>query len=179
MDLTQWLSERKESVVGTWFAAALETYPSETQTFLTTQKDQFHNPVGHTLREGLEAIFDELLGSADFDKIAPVLDSIIKIRALQEVPPSHAVAFVFDLKGVIRRELRPADRTPRTPEELEAFDTKIDDLALRAFDLYMKCRERLCEIRSNEVRNMTAKLVERANDIFERYCKESREQKQP
>jgi hypothetical protein len=31
----------------------------------------------------------------------------------------------------------------------------------------MKCREKIYELKANELRNMTLKLVERANRIFE------------
>jgi hypothetical protein len=47
------------------------------------------------------------------------------------------------------------------------FESKIDDLALLSFDIYMKCREKIYELKSNEVRNMTFRLLQRANLICE------------
>jgi hypothetical protein len=37
-------------------------------------------------------------------------------------------------------------------EELSALETRIDRLALLAFDCYMKCREKIYEIRLGELR---------------------------
>lgn len=174
MGLAEHLSGRKKAVVKRWFDIAVATYPAETQAFFTTQKDQFANPVGYTFSQGLEAIFDELLGTTDFDKITPFLDDLMRIRALQDTPPSQAVAFIFDLKGVVRAELRQAKTDLRSlDEEFEALEAKIDYIALLAFDGYMKCREKIYDIKATEFRNMTSKLVERANALFERHYREA------
>lgn len=174
MDLAHHLSDKKRPIVKSWFDIAVESYPAETQAFLNRQKDRFANPVGHTLLQGLEALFDELSGATDFGKAASSLEDIIKIRALEDMPPSRALAFLFDLKGIVRRELGPAAASGSPfAEELSRFDEKIDYLTLIAFDLYLHCRERLYDIKASEARNRTAKLVERANDLFERYYKES------
>jgi hypothetical protein len=47
-------------------------------------------------------------------------------------------------------------------EQLSAFDSTIDDLALYAFDIYMKCREKIYELKANEAKNATFRLLQRA-----------------
>jgi hypothetical protein len=74
------------------------------------------------------------------ERIAPALDALIRIRAVQDLTASQAVGFVFLLKPILR-ELAPVD---------DSLNDRIDRLALMAFDKYMQCREQLADIRVNE-----------------------------
>jgi hypothetical protein len=132
----------RRAIVEQWFARAAETYPSQTARFLMGEKDQFRNPVGHALRDGLAILLQQLLGDMDLAHIEPALDAIVRIRAVQDFPPSQAVGFVFLLKQILR-EL-PAG------EEVAGLDRRIDQLALMAFDKYMQCREQVAQIRAEE-----------------------------
>lgn len=44
-------------------------------------------------------------------------------------------------------------------EELSDFDRKVEALALLAFDVYMRCRENLFEVRMTELKNRTNRLL--------------------
>ena len=113
MPLTGALAARKDAIVRAWLARTLETYPERTSRLLAKEPDPFRNPVGHALKEALPALFDELLGAMDAGRLAPLLDGIVRIRAVQDFSPSQAVAFVFLLKQVIREELgRPPHLYP-------------------------------------------------------------------
>ncbi len=86
-------------------------------------------------------------------KSVAALDEIIKIRAVQEFTPSQALAFVFLLKEAVRAELgSEEDRAPALPAELADLDRQIDQVALGAFDAYMRYRGQVCELRINEVK---------------------------
>jgi len=166
MDLKQLLQKRKTTIVKKWFDAVTETYPDDTSRFLNKQKDQFTNPVGYTISEGIEHLFDALLEGMLQDKVSAFLDSIIRIRAIQDFTPSEAVAFIFRLKKVIRQELGDDIlKQQGMSEALSTFDSAIDDLALFAFDIYMKCREKIYELKANEARNMTFRLLQKAQLI--------------
>lgn len=146
----------------------LDTYPPDTASFLRNQKDRFHNPVGHAIYEGIDGIFDVLIDGGDFDSSSPFLDNIIRIRAIQDFTPSSAISFIVLLKGVIREELEGANGAGAvSPEELSLLDSMIDNLLLLSFDIYMKCRERLYEIKADEVKRNTFKLLQRAKLICE------------
>jgi hypothetical protein len=147
----------------------LETYPSDTSNFLKKQKNCFANPVGYNISQGINGIFDELLNEADTDtdKVSPFLDNIIRIKAVQDFSPSQAMSFIFLLKKAIRESLGNKIHETHISEELLLFESKIDDLALLSFDIYMKCREKIYELKSNEVRSMTFRLLQRANLICE------------
>ena len=153
-----------------WFQLILETYPADTSRFLKQQKDRFINPVGYTISQEIEALYDELLQEMNSDKLAACLDNIIRIRAVQDFPPSQTIAFIFLLKKAIREELASEIAENRVLEELSKFESKIDKLVLLALDIYMKCREKVFEIRVNEAkaeRERVLKLLDRTNLTME------------
>jgi myo-inositol catabolism protein IolC len=49
--------------------------------------------------------------------------------------------------------------------ELLKLESKIDQLCLMAFDIYMQCREKIYQISANETRNRTFRAFERAGLI--------------
>ncbi len=125
-----------------WIASTIQSYPPASVPFLSGENDPFRNPVGHTVRESLTTLFEQLRGNMDTKRIAPALDAIIRIRAVQDFTASQAVGFVFLLKPILR-ELAEKN-------EQALLHDRIDRLALMAFDKYMQCREQVAEIRARE-----------------------------
>ncbi len=167
-DLKSQLLAKKSAIVKKWFDAVAETYPDNTATFLKKQKAQFTNPVGYTLSEGLEGLYDALLKGMIGESVKLFLDSIVRIRAIQEFTPSEAVSFIFLLKKIVRQELgSEVLQQQGMNEELTAFDSSVDDLALYAFDIYVTCREKIYELKANEARNMTFRLLQQAKLIVD------------
>lgn len=174
MRLCELLPEKKPAVLEKWFEKIIESYPAETVKFLKTQKDRFANPVAHAVMEGIEGIFGELVDfletgkRADPEKISPFLDNIIRIRAVQEFTPSGAISFIFSLKRVLREVLAKELREfPGLISELERADMCVDELALLSFDIYMKCREQLFEIKAEESRRSVFRLLQQAKIIID------------
>lgn len=128
-------AQEREAAAARWLELALASYPNQTSRFLRLEKDPFRNPVGQAFRKGLPALLDSVLDAGDEPRAAEALERIVKIRAVQEFTPSQAVGFVFLLRDVL------AGR---------GLDARIDALALKAFDAYMQCRDRLWEIRARE-----------------------------
>ena len=149
------MHSKKAAIHKRWLEKTLETYAPDASAFFDRQKDPFANPVGQALRAGTETMLDCLLGEMDAEKICACLEEIIKIRSIQDFTPAQALSFVFSLKQVIREELKSDLNV-----ELE---TRIDQLALFAFDVYVKCRERLYEIRVSEVKRSVSGLMRRLN----------------
>lgn len=153
--LDELLIGRKSAIVDSWVQNILESYPSDSADFLKSQKNPFANPVGHTISSTAEKVFDELVGTCNSERIRSILNDLVRIRAVQEFPPSLAIGFVFDLKAVIVDEVR-RDRGEHTNlESLAELDSKIDAIALMAFDLYMESREKLFRIRLDELKAKT------------------------
>jgi hypothetical protein len=167
MSLNHLLTQRKTAIVKTWFTLTIETYPPDTAKFLKSQKDPFANPVGRTIYHGLEGLFDELLKEMDDKIIQSFLDPIIRIRAIQNFSPSQATRFIFFLKDAVRANLQKEDSEATQLKELSSFEIKIDELVLMAFDIYMKCREKIYELKANEMKDRTFKAFKRAGLVRE------------
>ena len=153
------LQEHRDVILDRWIESVFGQYPEETSKFLRKQKDRFANPVGASLREGLAELLDGVIhGAEDCDFESP-LDSIIRVRAVQEFSPASAVEFIFDLKKIVREEIGRSGSKDAT--DFVAFDCAIDRLALLAFDVYMGCREQLWAIRAKQIRNESVGIMER------------------
>ena len=167
MELSQFLKKNEKTIVKNWFDSVAESYPPDTIPFIKSQKNQFSNPIGSTLIKGLEAVFQELLSGMNHSAISESLDPIIRIRAVQDFTPSKAAGFVFFLKQIIREILKNEIDNQMFFKEIVVFEDRIDQIGFIAFDIYMKCREQIYEIRANEVRNRTFYAFQRAGLIAE------------
>jgi hypothetical protein len=161
------LTQKRSTILKKWFNVVIETYPPESAVFLKKQKDCFANPVGSSILQGIEGIFEELLHGIDYEKVPTFLDNIIRIRSVQDFSPSQAIVFVFLLKKVIREELRKEIRENGLSEDLLALESRIDDLALCAFDIFMECREKIYDLKAMELNNQTYSLLKRAKLIID------------
>jgi hypothetical protein len=150
--LQEILLRKKTSIVDKWVQRFLSYYPSESMKFLSSQKDRFANPVGYTISSSAGAIFDELVGDGDFLVTELLLKDVVRIRAVQEFLPSQAIRFVFDLKEIMRSEIEKEAREKGWRDEFSEVESRIDGLALIAFDSYMESREKLFKIRIDEVK---------------------------
>lgn len=167
MDLRNLLHKKRSRIVKKWCDIVLETYPQESQSFFKRQKDRFANPVGQTISEGIASIYDELLEKRDSDKISLFLDNIIRVRAIQDFSPSEAIGFVFGLKKIIKEELEDEIQDGQFTEELAAFDSRIDALGLLSFDIYAACREKIADIRVNEIKRRSSTLLKMTGLVYE------------
>jgi hypothetical protein len=166
MTLKDVLKEKKTAIVQKWFDAALEDYHKDAQGHLRKTKAQFANPVGFDLAQGLDGLFDALLQGVISDNVSTFLDAIVRIRAVQDFDPSEALAFLFRIKSIVREELGPElSAEAGMLKELPAFDRTADDLVLYAFDLYMRCREKIYDLKAQEARSMTFRLLQKAQAI--------------
>ncbi len=132
-----------EIVAERWIERTLASYPAETLPLLRDEKDPFRNPAGFAIKESLTTLARELLCEMDEKAIAPALDALVRLRAVQDFRPSDALCFIFDLRDVV------IEVTGSLPEALES---RIDALALMAFDQYVACRDQIAGLREKELR---------------------------
>ena len=149
MSIETLLAPKKKAIVEKWIDQVLDSYGAPD--FFKNQKDRFANPIGSTISKGLQDLFVILVENRDLGEVAKPLEEIIKIRAVQEFSPSSAVFFVYLLKDIVREELSKEKNREEVLKTLSALDSRIDKVSLMAFDFYMDCRERLHQIRVNEV----------------------------
>lgn len=163
--LEELLTRKKRPIIDKWFRRVVDTYPPDTAQFLRREKDPFANPVGSAILEGVEGLYERLVRGGDQGDLNLFLDRMIRIRAVQDFSPSGALRFVLSLKSVVREEVGREALEKGLGEELEAFEGRVDELLLAAFDVYMRCRERIYELRVHEVkaeREAALRLLERA-----------------
>lgn len=163
MRLAQLLRSKEAAIVGRWLEEVLATYPERAAEAFGRQTDPFANPVGHSLRVGTQAIFDAVVDGADDAEARSALTDIIRIRAVQELPAARAAGFVFGLRRAIRAELPEAVSDPQWSAEWAQLDNHIDRVALAAFDIYVDCRERVFQLRVDEVKRRVSWVVDKMN----------------
>lgn len=163
------LSERRAAIAKRWLEAILQTYPAETSRFLAKERDPIANPVGQTFAREVGPIVDGLVscGGVDREVFEPHLDPIVRIRTVQDFQAYEALSFILVLKGVVREALAPElGEEPELGAGLLELEGRIDRLLLLAFDIYLGCKEKLYEIRVNEMKRRTNKLMERMNKVY-------------
>ena len=171
MVLEDLFSRNEAAILKRWLNLILETYPADTATLMRKDKDQFTNPVGSTFSREIEVLFKKLCEGSQNERCQASLDSILKIRSIQDFSPSQAVGFVFLLKRAIGETLKNEMCKESVMDEWLKFQSRIDDLALQAFDAYMECREKICEIRINQARTekeMAFRMMERMSTSKEK-----------
>lgn len=167
MKLNDLLKKKKSRILNNWLNILLKSYSSDARRFFTKQKDQFANPVGTTLSRELEKLYDLITQEWDTNQIASVLDNIIRLRAIQDFLPSQALSFIFELKKILRKELKKEIVTHDLLDEVLEMEVEIDRLALLGFDVYTNCRQRLYEIRVNEVKNQVSGFMRKSGMVVD------------
>jgi hypothetical protein len=156
MSLNHLLAKKKKAILDKWFDRVLGTYPIDMQGFFRQQSDRFVNPVGSTILASLEGLFQELLKKGDYEKARSFLEDILRIRSVQDFSPSQAVVFLPLLKGVLKDEIGEEVRQNRLYGEWLELESRIDEFLLLAFDIYMACREKIFQLKTQELRSRKA-----------------------
>ncbi len=164
--LQKLLAEKREAILKRWLDVVLDAYPADTRNFLRSPKNQFTNPVGHTIAQGMVLLYDQFLLA---DELPPqthqALDRLVRIRAVQNMTASEALGFIPALKLILREEL--GELLGEDLQDLRGLEDRIDRLTLLAFDIYSACKERLYQIRVEEIRTRTERLLKMANLVFD------------
>ena len=166
MSFSQLLKENREAIVASWFDLIIDSFPADSSGFLREQRDQFRNPIGHTIREEAGVLFDCLVHGQSPETMTASLDKIVRIRSVQESTAAEAVSFVFSLKVAIREVLADQLKEDDLYPQLADIDSAIDRLALAAFDNFMHCKEQIYEISAREVKNRSAMLIRNINRMY-------------
>jgi len=184
----QLLAKSRKDLVAAWRRQILETYPEDTARFIKSEPNQFANPVGNAVNQGVEAVFDALLSGADglgasadglgasadgkssggSETLLAALDDLIRIRSVQNFRPAEAVGIVFLLKKVVREKLEKEIGDNDLYREQLLFEDRVDRMALLAFETYMRCREDLFAIKTRALKNGPFKLHERSKKILDK-----------
>jgi hypothetical protein len=165
-EFKDYLRENRSVILEGWLKGIQEAYPGHLSSNLSKEKDRFSNPVTTTFKEGMELLYDGFLSGIGTDQLSAPLERMIEIRAVQDLSPSQAVALLILLKKTVRQRIdeHPIKPIPAVSGWFE-FEAWIDEITLSAFDLYVRCRERIFEIRVDEIRkdrDRIRRLIERS-----------------
>jgi hypothetical protein len=94
----------------------------------------------------------------DTDQLLGALDGIIRIRSVQDFTPSETVGFVFRLKDVIREVVGEVGEE----NDFGDLESRIDRVALLAFEKYTECREQLHRVRNREIESRAKRVLDMA-----------------
>lgn len=160
------LAQKKKAIIEKWLGSIADSYPAGSK--LLTDKDKFTNPVGYILSSEIEVLYDEFLqDQVDSERAIISLEEIVRSSAVQDRTPGESIRFVFLLKDVLRNELKNHAKNKESGAELEKLDGRIDNLACQAFNVYTGCRERINQIRLNEIKRDR----DNANRLLERFAR--------
>jgi hypothetical protein len=157
--LEEFLLQKKSHILKRWLDLILQTYPVDSQRFLKHQRNEFLNPVGSTILKEIDVLFLELIKGITPERTSASLDGIIRIRAIQDFSPSRAISFIYFIKKIIREETQQEYPEHQVSDQLLALESRLDEMTLLAFDIYVKCREKVYEVRANEAKNQVSGLL--------------------
>lgn len=153
------IKKNRNQLLDSWFRATISTYPEESARVLGKKSDRFDNPVGAVTRETLEDVLTLVTENFTRENLEKALDPLIRIRAVQAFDPANAVSFVFAFKQIGESVIAQAD----IPE----FYRLVDEIALAAFNRYMKCREDIFLLKATESKRRIHHAFERAGLVAE------------
>ncbi len=166
MNFKQRLTEKKSHILKSWQEAILTARTEEAPGFLEKQEALIAAATGYSMGRGIEGLFDALLQGVISDEASRFLGSMIGIRAANDFKASHTVAFILEIKKAARRELGAQILDdPGLQEELIAWESVVDDMALFAFDIYIQSRENVLERRADKEKQETLRLLKKAKLI--------------
>lgn len=153
------LAENKLKIVSQWIDKVMLTYSADGARFFKSQKDRFANPLGYGVEKGLSKLFEEINVGGDISELPSELFQFIKLRAVQDMKPSVALSFVYELKDVVQ-EVCGASVLNSMPEEWARFGRVVDQVALLVFDTYMSDRELLNQVKIQEIKRGNSVMLE-------------------
>lgn len=168
MGLEQKALAQKEALLPQWIHAFLASYPLGSSGLMRAKKDVFANPIGEITAASLTILFDAIMGKEMEPAIVKdALTSLIQLRAIQDMLPSTALGPFFQIKGIIQRDLLvPAQKADKAGTEMKAFLeefllilARVDSLAIMAFDIYNARREKVSQIRIDEIKRSQSQVV--------------------
>jgi hypothetical protein len=157
--LKKTIKKNRNQLLESWFDATINTYPEESARILGKKSDRFDNPIGAVTRETLEDVLNLITEDFSRDGLEQALDPVIRIRAVQTFDPANAVSFVFALKEIGESVIEKAD--------IINFYRLVDEMALAAFNRYMKCREDIFLLKATESKRRIHRAFERAGLVAE------------
>ena len=130
--------QNHEQILEDWFYLRLAIMLKQKHSLIMKQMDPFQNSVRHQLHEGLKVILENYEKKGE--KYTEAVEQICGILAIQNFPPSTAMALFYELKGIVRKLVKKTGVGFKAKDWVE-FNSCIETMTLEAFDFYCAQRE--------------------------------------
>lgn len=168
MTLTEFAKENKEVLLQKWVDVFYNAYPLGSTGFVRTSTDEFTNPIGLITQKSLDVLFDAVIGlDVEPKAVHDALDKLIQLRAVQDMSPSKAVGPLAQIKLILKqdpfqaclKENKDSRRLSFLFEDFFIVEARVDSLILMALDLYSRDREKIFNLRVEEIHRNQSQLV--------------------
>ncbi len=161
MTIAELCHPQRDALLSRWTERFFASYPLDGVGFARSNRDPFANPVGHITRSSAAVLLDAVLGGdVEPPAVKAALGDLVRLRAVQDLPPSRAVGPLFLLKQILRELARPELlKNPALLDEYAALEARVDSLALMAFDMYAGDRETVFRLRVEEVKRGQSQIT--------------------
>ena len=153
------IEQNKEWILKKWLNRRLALFSKQKHSLITTQMDQFQNPIRHEIFEGLKVILDNF--ETKGEKFTESLDQILRVLAIQDFPPSRAMSLFYELKEIIQERAKKTGVSFGHKEWVE-FNSIVEKMTLEAFDSYIDHRETIYQLKVDESKNKAFMLLKKA-----------------
>ena len=147
MILKDLAAEKRAIILQRWLDRVLGAYPPDSQRFFREDRSPYSNPVGFTLRRGMEGVIDQILRPAGMEEARAILEPVMKVRAVENLPPSGRVDFILPLREIVSEIVREEKRKDLLGQEWLDLNSRISRCALLGMNLYSECREKVNQLR--------------------------------
>ena len=161
--ISEFIRNNLDDLTGNWLDAIVGTYSDEAAGFIKGKQDRIQNPMGYAIKEMVESVLGCLASGCDDRELESAMYPVIQMRAVQGFSPSEAVSFILLLRDSVSGLAR---KNEAFPEIMLEFDEAVIGLMSRAFDIYSGCREKLSEIKQEELKRNLYMLL-RKSDMVE------------
>lgn len=168
MTLAEVLEQKRSLIQAMWTEAVIVSYPSESAKFIVENKNKFTNPLGYTLENSINTICCNYLDTANVRECEQAIEALIRLRAVQDFTPSKAIGIMFDFKAIVLSEIRDMVESKDKFNEYLSIEKQIDRMTEYALNFYIECRERVNEIKANEVRQGFERMIIRLNSKYKK-----------
>ena len=153
------IEKNQEDILENWLNIRLSLFSKQKQSLIKTQMDPFQNPIRHQLHEGLNCILENFEKKGE--KFKEAIEQICRVLAIQDFPPSTAMALFYELKEIVRK-LAKKTGVGFNANDWVDFNSAIENMTLEAFDCYSAQREKIYQLKVDESKNKAFMLLKKA-----------------
>ncbi len=160
--------EEKENLLSKWKDLYYKAYELGSAGLVRASSDKFTNPIGIITSSSLKILFEAVVG----DDVEPLdvqnaLKELIQLRSIQKMSPTEAVGPLVQLKKLFKEEIvsfclkenNESKNIKNVFDEYFIAEARIDSLFLMALDLYAHQKEKIFNLRVEEIHRNQSQVV--------------------